>query len=101
MVSCDPSSSDQPVADEAALRHLDLLVALVLPNTSLLIGGIVQAGSLLLAPLWVWALCVVEVLLLALIFVDVLGYRRARAKPAKKGALPNHSLQLTGQPRRG
>ncbi len=55
------------------------LLTLLFINTNVLLGGVAQSGSFLLAPLWVWMLCVVELALLGLLGIEIRAELRQRS----------------------
>ncbi len=49
-----------------------LLIAVLLVNSTVLFSGFADSGSFLLAPLWLWMLCVVELVLIGLLFIEII-----------------------------
>ena len=62
-----------------------LLIAALLVNSTVLFSGFADSGSFLLAPLWLWMLCVLELVLIGLLFVEIIRAvcRAARSNPPR------------------
>ena len=72
------SAGSPPTSSRRSFPVAHTLLTLLFINTNVLLGGLARSGSFLLAPLWLWMLCVVELVLLGLLGIEIRAKHRQR-----------------------